>query len=96
MTWDLICRAWGIFWIRVGLLGCLMLIWAALDAHLGAFWGSLGSTSDVLGRLGGDFGVIFWTLIGNVGCLQMCGKQLFFVVFSWVGGCLEVPDGYCG
>ena len=75
----------------MGLLGSMMMIWGGPDAHLGAFWGSLGSTFEVLGCLGGHFGDTLLTFIGNVESHQMYGKPVFFVGFSRVGGCLEGP-----
>ena len=59
--------------------------------HLAAFSGPLGSTLAVFGWLGADFGDSLSTFVGNVVSSQMLSKLLFFVGFSWVGGCLEGP-----
>ena len=42
-----------------------------LDVHLGAFWGPLGSTFEVLGWLGSHFEGFLVTFVGNLASCQM-------------------------
>ncbi len=65
------------------------MILGGLDAHLGAFYGPLGSTFAVLGWFWGHFEESLVTFVRNVESCQMYGKPLFFVGFSWISRCLE-------
>jgi len=65
------------------------MILAGVDAHLGAFYGPLGSTFAVLGWFWGHFEESLVTFVRNVESCQMYGKPLFFVGFSWISRCLE-------
>ena len=66
-----------------------MMILGCLGAHLGAFYGHLGSTFAVLGWFWGHFEESLVTFVRNVESRQMYGKPRVFVVFSWISRCLE-------
>ncbi len=44
-----------------------------------------------LGWLGGHFGASLVAFVENMGPYKIYEIHSFFVVFSWVGGCLEGP-----